>query len=141
MKGPLRRFIELRLTPSPGGLLRKRLPLVAVASVDSGPVQPMRQKRRRNNASLSDRCLAARELALSLMAQHGLPMWDFGFNTSKRQLGRCIFRAKRIELSVYLCELNPEEEVRQTVLHELVHALLNEPGHGAAFRAKCLELG
>lgn len=96
--------------------------------------------------ALSPRCQAARDLALELMARHGLVDWEFRFNRAKRRVGVCYFpqrgRPGRIELSIHFPDLNPDDEVRDTILHEIAHALVG-PGHGhdAVWRAKCIEIG
>ena len=65
----------------------------------------------------------AEELALSLMRKHGLSHWEFGFDRAKRRFGACNFSKKRISLSKYLTEVNEIEQVRDTILHEIAHAL------------------
>src|SRR5437879_2661559 len=65
-----------------------------------------------------------RKLALTLIAQHGLHDWTVAFNKRKRTLGLCRYGVKAIELSVYLVDRNGEEEIRDTILHEIVHALV-----------------
>jgi predicted SprT family Zn-dependent metalloprotease len=84
----------------------------------------------------------ARRLALELMALHGLHDWRFAFNKRKRHLGLCCYEAKTILLSVYLVERNEVEEVRDTILHEIAHALVG-PGHGhdRTWKRKCVEIG
>jgi predicted SprT family Zn-dependent metalloprotease len=105
------------------------------------------QRRREGGVVLSiperyARRQAARAVALDLMAQHGLHGWTFAFNKRKSTLGMCRFTERRIELSVYLADRNSAGEVRDTVLHEIAHALVG-PGHGhdAVWRAKAVELG
>src|SRR5947209_15800968 len=85
---------------------------------------------------------AARELAHELIARHGLFGWGFAFNHRKRAMGLCRFAARTIEVSVYLVERNDLDEVRDTLLHEIAHALVG-PGHGhdAVWQAKCREIG
>jgi predicted SprT family Zn-dependent metalloprotease len=90
----------------------------------------------------SPRCLEARELACRLLAAHGLKDWSFAFNRSKRQMGRCWYQARVIELSLHFVERNTLNLIRDTLLHEIAHALVG-PGHGhnAVWKAMCLRVG
>lgn len=86
------------------------------------------------------------DLAIALMTKHGLFGWQFKFNRAKRQMGVCRYpirnRPGRIELSVHLVERNDEAEIRDTILHEIAHALVGpKHGHDAVWKAKCLEIG
>jgi predicted SprT family Zn-dependent metalloprotease len=85
----------------------------------------------------------ARELANHLMSQHRLvPQWSFHFDRSKVRFGRCNFGRKQISLSRYLVELNNEVEVRDTILHEIAHALAPRgAGHGPVWQALALSIG
>ncbi len=85
---------------------------------------------------------AVRQLALALLARHGLPDWRLAFNRRKRTLGLCRYAAKTIELSLHLVDRNAEAEVRDTILHEIAHALVG-PGHGhdAVWKAKAVAIG
>ena len=86
----------------------------------------------------------ARTLALSLMARHGVD-FDFSFDNALRRCGSCRVKAGRrgvITLSRHFVRLNDEGVVRNTILHELAHALVGlGHGHDAAWRMKALELG
>jgi predicted SprT family Zn-dependent metalloprotease len=84
---------------------------------------------------------AARHLALELMKQHGLSDWSFRFDHARRRFGSCRTRAKVITLSRPLTFLNDEAQVRDTVLHEIAHALTPEDGHGEVWKRKCREIG
>jgi predicted SprT family Zn-dependent metalloprotease len=90
----------------------------------------------------------AREEALRLMKQFGLSDWQFAFNRRKRVLGLCFYpdgvNPGRIELSVYAVDLNDEAAIRDTLLHEIAHALageMGEYGHGRVWKEKARKLG
>lgn len=75
--------------------------------------------------------IETRHLALDLMQQHGLTDWNFQFDYAKRRFGFCNFKYKLISLSYNLVQLNSEEHVKDTILHEIAHALAgNKAGHG-----------
>ncbi len=89
---------------------------------------------------------AARHLAQTLLAQHGLstadPAWSFRFNRRKRALGTCHYQPRRIELSSHFVVANDPDEVRDTLLHEIAHALAGpSAGHGPAWKAACVQVG
>ena len=88
---------------------------------------------------------AARGLARTLMRQHGLEPdgWTFKFDHAKRRFGSCQSGRSRkwITLSRSLTLLNDEPQVRDTILHEIAHALTPGDGHGPAWKAKCIEIG
>jgi predicted SprT family Zn-dependent metalloprotease len=81
-------------------------------------------------------------LACALLLTHGLQDWSFAFNRRKQEMGLCRFDSKRIELSIYFIERNSDDAVRDTLLHEIAHALVG-PGHGhdRLWRQKCHEIG
>ena len=85
----------------------------------------------------------ARELAHHLMRVHKLGAeWSFRFDRSKVRFGKCNCGKKEISLSRYLAELNNEAEVRDTILHEIAHALApRNAGHGPAWRRIALSIG
>lgn len=83
-----------------------------------------------------------RQLALELLARHGLFDWSFTFNWRKRTMGLCLYHVRRIELSVHFVERNGRTEIVDTILHEIAHALVGpEHGHGATWKQKCIEIG
>ena len=81
--------------------------------------------------------------ATELMNYHGLEGWSLVIdNKSKRRAGVCKFRPKQIGLTLdYALKTSPDD-LEQTIIHEIAHALL-PPGahHGPAWKAKMLELG
>jgi predicted SprT family Zn-dependent metalloprotease len=86
---------------------------------------------------------AARDLALALMRHHALDRagWTFQFDHARRRFGSCRYRSKVITLSRHLTFLNGEDQVRDTILHEIAHAFAPHDGHGAQWKQKCLEIG
>jgi predicted SprT family Zn-dependent metalloprotease len=80
--------------------------------------------------------------AVALMSHHGLKGWSFAWDDSTRRFGVCKYRTKTIGLSRRLVELNGVEEVRNTILHEIAHALAPVgAGHGNVWKRKALEVG
>jgi predicted SprT family Zn-dependent metalloprotease len=73
----------------------------------------------------------AEERARVLMGQNGLfdQGWQFQFDRAVRRMGCCHHRQKLITLSPHAVELNVEQEVIDTILHEIAHALVGR-GHG-----------
>jgi predicted SprT family Zn-dependent metalloprotease len=92
--------------------------------------------------SFSTRAGRVEHLARQLFAEHGLVDWSFEFNRRKLHMGLCLFGPRQIALSIYFVELNNDDSIRDTLLHEIAHALVG-PGHGhdAVWKAKCLEVG
>lgn len=71
----------------------------------------------------------ARQLATDLMAQHRLTGWRLVFDNAKTRAGACHSDRREITLSRPLVSLYSVEQVTQTVLHEIAHALAGS-GHG-----------
>jgi predicted SprT family Zn-dependent metalloprotease len=91
---------------------------------------------------LSARARAIRDLAAGLLDAFGLRDWRFAYNRRKREMGLCLFDARIIALSVHFVEMNDDHFIRDTLLHEIAHALVG-PGHGhdAVWKSKCREVG
>lgn len=83
-------------------------------------------------------------LAIKLMDEHDLIFrgWTFEFDNAKRRFGCCRYRTKKITLSKHLVKLNDESIVRNTILHEIAHALVGAGhGHNHVWRTKAIALG
>ncbi len=83
----------------------------------------------------------AAHLARDLMTRHELVGWSFAFDHARRRFGRCDYTNRQISLSKHLTFLNPLEEVRDTLLHEIAHALTPGAKHGPRWRAVCRQIG
>jgi hypothetical protein len=79
------------------------------------------------------------------MADHGLGTWTLEWNRSKRIAGQCVHMANGargiIILSKAFAEVNLTPAVRETILHEIAHALTPGHNHDYVWRRKALEIG
>lgn len=73
-------------------------------------------------------CSQAASIARELINIHLSNDWNFQWDRAKRRAGCCKFRTKLITLSVYYVQRNNEADIRDTILHEIAHALAG-PGH------------
>ncbi|MEJ7721587.1 MAG: SprT-like domain-containing protein [Ilumatobacteraceae bacterium] len=82
------------------------------------------------------------ELARRLMDQHGLDSWELRFDGAKARAGICRFDRKVIGLSRHLMALFDRDEVIDTVLHEVAHALVGpRHGHDEVWKATARTIG
>ena len=76
------------------------------------------------------------------MLKHGLLGWTFGLAKTKRRLGVCNDRTKRIEIAEYYARNSPPGTVLDTLLHEIANAIAGPAaGHDPAWKAVALRLG
>lgn len=86
--------------------------------------------------------VAAQRLATGLLAEHGPRGWTFAWDRAKVRAGACHHGDRRITLSRHITLAHDEAEVRETVLHEIAHALVGpRHGHDAVWRDRALALG
>ena len=85
----------------------------------------------------------ARSLANRLLNEHGLSAkgWRFDFDNARR-LGLCTYSTKTISISRHMAAAASIEDVEQTLLHEVAHALVGSgAGHGPLWKAKAASIG
>jgi predicted SprT family Zn-dependent metalloprotease len=81
-------------------------------------------------------------MATNLIERHALDEWSIQFDNAKRRAGVCRHARKLIGLSGPLTRLHSEAEVRETILHEIAHALVGpQHHHDAVWLAKAREIG
>jgi predicted SprT family Zn-dependent metalloprotease len=135
--------IEARFIPFFLASIRDRLHLAALRKerATAPKIEPEHRAIKVNTTS--DRAKEAEKLALQLIAQHGLKDWKFAFNRRKQSMGLCVYSRKTIELSIHFVERdNPWEEIRDTILHEIAHALVGPShGHDKVWKRKCVQIG
>src|SRR5436190_24197018 len=97
---------------------------------------------RRPLLPFSPRVGEVHRLACELLDSYGLQDWSFAFNRRKRDMGLCLYGSRVIQLSMHFILLNDNVAVRDTLLHEIAHALVG-PGHGhdVVWKRKCLRIG
>ena len=89
----------------------------------------------------------AKELALLHMEDKGVDKagFTFKFENCKSTLGRCHYTTKIIALSKWYVEKNSEEDIEDTILHEIARALswIHEgvTGHGRVWKQWCRKIG
>jgi len=68
--------------------------------------------------------------------------WSFAFDNAKKRAGLCDYGKKRITMSRYLAARWEDDEVHQTLLHEVAHAMAGVgAGHGPAWRSVAASIG
>ena len=86
----------------------------------------------------------AKNLALKLMEKYEIKRegWKFAFNNRKRGLGLCSHIKRTIYLSKVYVQYNNEEEIKNTILHEIAHVLAGPlEGHSSIWRGIALNIG
>ncbi len=85
---------------------------------------------------------AVATLARELMANHGLNPWSFQFDNGTKRAGCCDYANQVISLSYEYVKHAGEHAIRNTILHEIAHALVGRAHHhDAVWRAKAIDLG
>ena len=80
--------------------------------------------------------------ARELMDQHGLHEWSFRIDTAKTRMGACWHRKRQISLSEKHINFSREDEVIDTILHEIAHALVGRKhGHNKVWKDMCVKIG
>lgn len=81
-------------------------------------------------------------LARQLLDQHGLTHWTVQLDSAKTRAGICRYRERSIGLSAPLTRLHADAEVRDTILHEVAHALAGPRAkHGPEWRRVARSIG
>lgn len=89
-----------------------------------------------------EKLAAISALAQKLLAEHSLTGWSFAYDHASRRAGCCDFRRKRISLALQFARQAGAEEIRDTLLHEIAHALVGKRhNHDAVWRAKAQQIG
>lgn len=82
----------------------------------------------------------AQKLAEELIRQH-IPHYSFCWTNSKQNFGVCNWVQREIKLSLDLTIRNDEAQVRDTILHEIAHALSPGHHHDRIWKGICVKIG
>lgn len=90
--------------------------------------------------------LDAQFMAMNLMMKHGLIAQGWTFQITSRRgvimCGRCYHDRRKITLTEGHVSRHELKDVRDTILHEIAHALVgHQVGHGWEWKRKCVEIG
>lgn len=81
-------------------------------------------------------------LAIDLMDEHGLYDWSFQWDNAKSRAGVCKFGQKVIGMSRMWAEHASDDDIINTILHEIAHALVGPgEGHGPRWQAMAKRIG
>ena len=90
----------------------------------------------------AERLASIATMARGLMDEHGLAEWTFAFLEAKRRLGDCNFHERVIRIGRAHALDASEAEIRDTILHEIAHALAGpEARHGPQWKAIAKRIG
>lgn len=82
------------------------------------------------------------DMANALIRQHNLVGWRFAFDGAKRRTGQCNYTTQTISMSRHLIVKMTEGQVKNTLLHEIAHALVGgAAGHGPEWRRVAISIG
>jgi predicted SprT family Zn-dependent metalloprotease len=82
------------------------------------------------------------KMTRTIMNDHGLQDWKIKLSNSARFAGRCMYGLRTIEISVKIAEHVSDEEIKDTITHEIAHALVGHAaGHGRAWIVQHIALG
>jgi len=68
-------------------------------------------------------------MARKILEEHALHQWSFQFDWSQKRAGMCNLGLQVISISVRLCMKEKLAEVRNTILHEVAHAIVGPRHH------------
>ena len=82
------------------------------------------------------------KLARNLMDENNLKDWKLILNRNKGRAGYCRFLNKTIALSILAIETHTDESIKNTITHEIAHALAGpKHGHDSLWRSIHIRLG
>lgn len=82
------------------------------------------------------------KLAEELIVEHNLAYWKFQFDNGTKRAGCCNYKHQIISMSYEFARYASDEDIRDTILHEMAHALVGpKHHHDNVWKAKAIEIG
>ncbi len=105
-------------------------------------VKNILQNKYTNAPEQNQKLLEVAFLAQQLLEKHQLPECEIYFLMHSYARGICYNSGKKISLQIQFSINEDIEEICNTILHEIAHAIVgNENGHNLVWKKKALELG
>lgn len=83
----------------------------------------------------------AHTVARTLMDDHGLADWNIAWDRAVKRYGQCNYGTRTLSFSRPLTAKRDPEGFRNTVLHEIAHALTPGANHGPRWRRQFIAIG
>ena len=136
---------ELRSTVRQGTIVKLNPKRAVVRCADGNwrvPYAALRSPAGSQPPEHARRLRAVATLARDLMDSHGLHGWTLAFVESRRRLGDCWYDQMLIRIARRHAIEDREAAIRDTVLHEIAHALAGpKAGHGPLWKAIARRIG
>jgi predicted SprT family Zn-dependent metalloprotease len=85
---------------------------------------------------------AIAQQAHELLEQHHLSLWRFQFDNGRKRAGSCQYGTLVISLAYEFAKHASEEDIHDTLLHEIAHALVGKAHHhDDVWRTKAIAIG
>jgi predicted SprT family Zn-dependent metalloprotease len=94
-----------------------------------------------DNDNYNNKHDAIQKFAQEKMNEYGLKDWTFKWDNAKRRYGVCSAKKKTISISSGLASNNSIEQSKDTVLHEIAHALCPGQKHNDVWKTQCVKIG
>lgn len=93
-------------------------------------------------AERAEWCARIEPYATALIREYLDASWSFRFDHARMRAGSCNYTRRQISLSRYVAPLMSAEEIQQTLLHEIAHALAGaRSAHGPKWQRIAAEIG
>lgn len=94
-----------------------------------------------NNEANNKRLLEVLFMTQEYLNLYNISEVEIRFTKNRKVLGLCSYSGDVISLNLNHALFDPIDEVKETILHEIAHALTSWEGHFLEWQIKAIELG